>query len=158
GLDAAAAALAAAPAQAAAGGLAIDYREGLPEDLAATHRGRFDAVLSLEVVEHVADREAFCRHLAALLRPGGALFLSTLNRTPRSWLFAKLGAEYLLRLLPVGTHDWRLFVRPAELGAALRQAGLRVADIAGLSMDPLTGRWRVSRDVGVNYLMMAVAG
>jgi 2-polyprenyl-6-hydroxyphenyl methylase / 3-demethylubiquinone-9 3-methyltransferase len=158
GLDAAAAALAAARAHAAAGGLAIDYREGLPEDLAATHRGRFDAVLSLEVVEHVADREAFCRHLAALLRPGGALFLSTLNRTPRSWLFAKLGAEYLLRLLPVGTHDWRLFVRPAELGAALRQAGLRVADIAGLSMDPLTGRWRVSRDVEVNYLMMAVAG
>jgi 2-polyprenyl-6-hydroxyphenyl methylase/3-demethylubiquinone-9 3-methyltransferase len=154
GLDAAGTALEAARAHAAAGGLEIAYREGMPEALAA-EAARFDAVLALEVIEHVADRPAFCRSLAALAKPGAPIFLSTLNRTPRSFLMAKLGAEYLLRLLPVGTHDWRMFVRPGELGAELRSAGLRVADIAGLSMDPLTGRWRVSRDVGVNYLMMA---
>jgi 2-polyprenyl-6-hydroxyphenyl methylase / 3-demethylubiquinone-9 3-methyltransferase len=154
GLDAAGAALQAARAHALAGGLTIDYREGRPEGLVG--QARFDGVLALEVIEHVADREAFCRHLAVLAAPGAPVFLSTLNRTPRSFLMAKLGAEYLLRLLPVGTHDWKMFVRPAELGADLRQAGLRIADIAGLTMDPLTLRWRVSRDVGVNYLVMAV--
>jgi 2-polyprenyl-6-hydroxyphenyl methylase / 3-demethylubiquinone-9 3-methyltransferase len=159
GLDAAGEALAAARAHAAGGGLAITYRDGTPEALLAEGTDPFDAVLALEVIEHVADRAAFCRHLAALVWPrdagGGQVFLSTLNRTPRSFLLAKLGAEYLLRLLPIGTHDWRMFVRPAELGAELREAGLRAADIAGLSMDPLTGTWRITRDVGVNYLVMA---
>ncbi|MDB5371938.1 MAG: Ubiquinone biosynthesis O-methyltransferase [Belnapia sp.] len=154
GLDAAAAALGVARAHAAAAGLAIDYREGMPETLLATAVDRFDAVVALEVIEHVADREAFCRHLAALVAPGGPVFLSTLNRTPRSYLMAKLGAEYLLRLLPVGTHEWRMFVRPAELGAELRAAGLRVADITGLLREP-NGGWRCGRDVGVNYLVMA---
>ncbi|SDB61871.1 bifunctional 2-polyprenyl-6-hydroxyphenol methylase/3-demethylubiquinol 3-O-methyltransferase UbiG [Belnapia rosea] len=151
GLDAAAGALGAARAHAAGQGLDIDYREGMPETL---EESGFDAVVALEVIEHVADREAFCRQLARLVKPGGPVFLSTLNRTPRSFLMAKLGAEYLLRLLPVGTHDWRMFVRPGELGADLRAAGLRVADIAGLSMGP-GGGWRVSRDVGVNYIVMA---
>ena len=155
GLDAAATALGAARAHAAAEGLAITYREGMPETLLAEGADRFDVVLALEVIEHVADRDAFCRHLAGLVVPGGPVFLSTLNRTPRSYLMAKLGAEYLLRLLPVGTHDWRMFVRPAELGAELRAAGLRVVDIAGLTRDALTGGWRISRDVGVNYLVMA---
>ncbi|MCO6419209.1 bifunctional 2-polyprenyl-6-hydroxyphenol methylase/3-demethylubiquinol 3-O-methyltransferase UbiG [Siccirubricoccus sp. KC 17139] len=155
GLDAAGAALEAARAHAAAGGLTIDYREGLPEALAAEGR-RFDAVLALEVIEHVADRAAFCAALRALAKPGAPVFLSTLNRTPRSFLMAKLGAEYLLRLLPVGTHDWRMFLRPAELGAALRAAGLRVTEIAGLNMALPGGTWRVSRDVGVNYMVMAV--
>jgi 2-polyprenyl-6-hydroxyphenyl methylase/3-demethylubiquinone-9 3-methyltransferase len=151
GLDAAAGALGVARAHAAAEGLEIDYREGMPETL---EESGFDAVVALEVIEHVADREAFCRQLARLVKPGGPVFLSTLNRTPRSFLMAKLGAEYLLRLLPVGTHDWRMFVRPAELGADLRAAGLRVADIAGLSMG-VGGGWRISRDVGVNYIVMA---
>jgi 2-polyprenyl-6-hydroxyphenyl methylase/3-demethylubiquinone-9 3-methyltransferase len=151
GLDAAASALGAARAHAAGQGLEIDYREGMPETL---EESGFDAVIALEVIEHVADREAFCRQLARLVKPGGPVFLSTLNRTPRSFLMAKLGAEYLLRLLPVGTHDWRMFVRPAELGADLRAAGLRVADIAGLTMGP-GGGWRISRDVGVNYIAMA---
>ncbi|MBX9701899.1 MAG: bifunctional 2-polyprenyl-6-hydroxyphenol methylase/3-demethylubiquinol 3-O-methyltransferase UbiG, partial [Acetobacteraceae bacterium] len=156
GLDAAGEALAAGRAHAAAAGLAIDYREGTVEDLVvAGEAGRFDAVIALEVIEHVADRAGFCAGLAALARPGGVVALSTLNRTARSFLMAKLGAEYLLRLLPVGTHDWRMFLRPAELGAELRRAGLRVADIAGLTMDPLTGRWRVTGDVGVNYLLLA---
>lgn len=159
GLDAAAEALAAARAHAAAGGLAIDYRDGTTESLLAEGAaGGFDAVLALEVIEHVADRDAFCAGLAALARPGGVVFLSTLNRTARSWVTAILGAEYVLRLLPTGTHDWRMFVRPAELGAALRRAGLRVTDIAGLGLDPRSGRWRTQRDVGVNYLVMARRG
>ncbi|MDN3566721.1 bifunctional 2-polyprenyl-6-hydroxyphenol methylase/3-demethylubiquinol 3-O-methyltransferase UbiG [Paeniroseomonas aquatica] len=154
GLDAAATALAVARAHAAAAGLAILYRQGMPEGLLAEGGPRFDAVVALEVIEHVADREAFCRHLAALMAPGGAVFVSTLNRTSRSFVMAKIGAEYLLRLLPVGTHDWRMFVRPAELGAELRAAGLRVSDITGLIRDA-RGGWSTGRDVGVNYLVMA---
>lgn len=154
GLDAAGEALEAAREHAAAGGLEIAYREGGPEVLAA-EGARFDAVVALEVIEHVEDRAAFLGALAALVAPGGQVFLSTLNRTARSFVMAKLGAEYVLRLLPVGTHDWKMFVTPGELGAGLRQAGLRVTDIAGMSMEPLTGRWRESRDLGVNYLVMA---
>jgi len=158
GMDAAGDALAAARAHAEAGGLSIRYLAGGPESLPEGER--FDAVLALEVIEHVApsDRVAFLRHLARAAKPGGMVFLSTLNRTPASFLLAKVGAEYLLRMLPVGTHDWRMFVTPAELGADLRAAGLRVADIAGMRMDPLSGRWRISRDVGVNYLVAASAG
>lgn len=162
GLDAAGEALEAAREHAAAGGLSITYRDGMPEALAA-EGASFDAVVALEVIEHVEDRDAFCAALAGLVKPGGAapearggqVFLSTLNRTARSFLMAKVGAEYVLRLLPVGTHDWRMFVTPGELGALLRPAGLRVTDIAGMSMDPLTGRWRESRDLGVNYLVEA---
>ena len=154
GLEAAPEALAAARDHAASGGLAIDYRDGTPEMLAA-EGAAFDAVVSLEVIEHVEDRDAFLAALAGLVKPGGQVFLSTLNRTARSFLMAKLGAEYLLRLLPIGTHDWRMFVTPGELGTGLRRAGLTVTDMAGMSMDPLTGRWRESRDLGVNYLVMA---
>ena len=157
GLDAAGEALEAAREHAAAGGLSITYRDGTPEALAA-EGARFDAVVSLEVIEHVEDRAAFCAALAGLVKPearGGQVFLSTLNRTARSFLLAKVGAEYVLRLLPVGTHDWRMFVTPGELGAELRRAGLTVRDLAGMSMDPLTGRWRESRDLGVNYLVEA---
>jgi 2-polyprenyl-6-hydroxyphenyl methylase/3-demethylubiquinone-9 3-methyltransferase len=153
GLDAAGAALDAARAHAAAGELAITYREGLPEDLPAGET--FDAVIALEVIEHVADRRAFLAALARVAKPGGLIVLSTLNRTPRSFVMAKVGAEYLLRMLPVGTHDWKMFVTPGELGAELRAAGLVVADIAGMVMDRLSGRWRASRDVAVNYIIMA---
>jgi 2-polyprenyl-6-hydroxyphenyl methylase/3-demethylubiquinone-9 3-methyltransferase len=160
GLDAAAEAIGAARAHAEEAGLSVSYRVGTPEALLAAGGGRggFDAVLALEVIEHVADRAAFCRHLAALLHPNGRLFLSTLNRTARSLLVAKVGAEYVLRLLPAGTHNWRMFVRPSELGADLRGAGLKVADLAGLSFDVLSGRWRASRDLGVNYIAMAARG
>ncbi|WP_270935193.1 bifunctional 2-polyprenyl-6-hydroxyphenol methylase/3-demethylubiquinol 3-O-methyltransferase UbiG [Falsiroseomonas oryzae] len=154
GLDAAGDALEAARAHAGAGGLDIAYREGAPEALAA-EGATFDAVVALEVIEHVADRAAFLDALRRLAKPGGQVFLSTLNRTARSFLMAKVGAEYVLRMLPVGTHDWRMFVTPGELGAGLRQAGLRVTDLAGMSMDPLTGQWRESKDLGVNYLVMA---
>jgi 2-polyprenyl-6-hydroxyphenyl methylase / 3-demethylubiquinone-9 3-methyltransferase len=154
GLDAAGGAIEAARAHADTQGLSLAYRTGVPEDLLADGE-RFPIITALEVIEHVPDQAAFLATLAALLTPGGKLFLSTLNRTPQSFIAAKIGAEYLLRWLPVGTHDWRKFVTPAELGAMLRQVGLRVADITGLVADPLTGRWRTSRELSVNYLIAA---
>lgn len=154
GLDMAPEALEAARFHAAGQGLSIRYQQGRPEELDET----FDAVTALEVIEHVADPDAFLSALARSVRPGGTVFLSTLNRTARSFLFAKLGAEYLLRLLPRGTHDWRRFVTPAELGAGLRRVGLRVIDVAGMVPDPLTGGWRESRDTRVNYIMAARKG
>ncbi|WP_206933812.1 bifunctional 2-polyprenyl-6-hydroxyphenol methylase/3-demethylubiquinol 3-O-methyltransferase UbiG [Roseococcus thiosulfatophilus] len=151
GLDAAGAALDAARAHAAAEGVAVDYRTGTPETLEETG---FDAVLALEVIEHVPpeERAGFLAALARAVKPGGWVMLSTLNRTPRAYAVAKLGAEYLLRWLPVGTHDWKLFLRPAELGVLMRGAGLAVTEVAGLTPSLRQG-FRVSRDVGVNYIM-----
>ncbi|MFC0409482.1 bifunctional 2-polyprenyl-6-hydroxyphenol methylase/3-demethylubiquinol 3-O-methyltransferase UbiG [Roseomonas elaeocarpi] len=150
-IDASVEALAVARQHAEGSGLPIDYRCAPPEAL----EGEWDAVVSLEVVEHVDHRPDFLRALAARTRPGGAVFLSTLNRTPRSFVMAKLGAEYVFRLLARGTHDWRKFVSPAELGAELRQVGLRVTDIAGMSFSPIERRWKATRDVGINYILMA---
>ncbi len=127
----------------------------MAEDLAAEGL-RFPVITALEVIEHVPDPAAFVRVLAGLLEPGGLLVISTLNRTRRSWLVAKLGAEYVLRMLPVGTHDWQAFITPAELARMMRAAGLRVARTTGLVADPLTGQWRTARDMAVNYMMAGV--
>ncbi len=156
GLDAAGAALDAARAHAAAGGLSIAYREGAPEGFAPAE-APFDAVLALEVIEHVplAARAAFCASVARLVRPGGPVFLSTLNRTLRSYAFAILGAEWVLRWLPRGTHDWSLFPTPAELAALLREAGLAPTDGAGLAPAVLSGGFRAVRDMGMNYMLAA---
>ncbi len=150
GIDAARRALDAARAHAAPG-LTLDYRLASTRDMMAEGR-RFAAVTALEVIEHVAEPAEFLQDLAALLAPGGRLFVSTINRTPRSLVVAKWGAEYVLRLLPPGTHDWRRFVTPAELARHARAAGLRLTDSAGMSFNPFTQRWTASRDLAVNYI------
>ena len=154
GIDAAGEALAVARAHAAGAGLDIDYREAAAEDLSAAGES-FDAVLALEIVEHVADPALFLAAAARLVRPGGGLIASTLNRTPKALVFGIIGAEYLLRWLPRGTHQWRKFLRPSELAAGLRPHGLSAKEISGLSYNPLTGRWALSRDIDVNYLVFA---
>jgi 2-polyprenyl-6-hydroxyphenyl methylase/3-demethylubiquinone-9 3-methyltransferase len=135
-------------------GLAIDYRVETAEGLAATG-ARFDAVLAMEVVEHVADRAAFLAACSSLLAESGLLFIATLNRTAKAFALAIVGAEYVLRWLPRGTHDWRKFVRPSELAAGLRPHGVDVAEITGVGYNPLADKWSLSRDLDVNYLLVA---
>jgi 2-polyprenyl-6-hydroxyphenyl methylase/3-demethylubiquinone-9 3-methyltransferase len=135
-------------------GLDIDYRHGAAEDLAGEGRS-FDAVLSLEVVEHVADIGAFVAACCALVRPGGMAVFATLNRTAKSFAFAVVGAEYVLRWLPRGTHDWRRFVRPSELARHIRDGGARVAEVTGVGYDIMTDQWRLVGDVSVNYMVVA---
>ena len=135
--------------------LAIDYRCGAAEDLAAAGES-FDAVLALEIIEHVADFTGFVAACAALVRPAGAAVFSTLNRTPQSYLLGIVGAEYVLRWLPVGTHQWNRFVRPSELAAALRPHGLTITAMDGLGYQPIQQRWRLTKDLSVNYLAFAV--
>jgi len=155
GIDADAEAVRVANAHAAEFGLNIAYRHRLPETL-ADEKGRYDAVLNLEVVEHVADRDAFLAAAARLMKPNGAMVLSTINRTLKALALAKIGAEYVLRWLPAGTHDWRKFVRPSELAAGLAAAGVAVAEFDGVVYSPLFDEWRLGRDLAVNYMAFAV--
>ena len=152
GLDAATEAIAAARAHAEGQDLRLAYRTGTPEEL-LSEGVRFPVITALEVIEHVEDPQVFMRILADLLEPGGMLFLSTLNRTARSFALAKIGAEYLLRWLPVGTHQWRKFITPKEIGTMARAAGLRLSDAAGMTLEPVNGRWVMSRDMAMNYIV-----
>lgn len=153
-LDASADLIAAAALHAREGGLEIDYRCASVEDMARGRR-RFDAVVSMEVVEHVASLPGFLAACCRLVAADGALVLSTLNRTPRAWLEAILVAERVLRWLPPGTHDWRKFVKPAELARHLRAGGFAIREVRGLGYRPLSGDWRLTRDASVNYLAFA---
>ena len=154
GIDAADAAIEAAQTHAAGQDLPLHYRATTAEALLNTG-ARFPVITALEVIEHVVDPGEFAALLARLLEPGGVLFLSTLNQTARSYITAKIGAEYLLRWLPIGTHDWQRFLTPAETAAHLRAARLRVADITGLIPDLRRGGWKAERELRVNYLLMA---
>ena len=136
-------------------GLDIDYRCVLPEALVEEGRA-FDVVLNMEVVEHVPDVDAFLAACCHLVKPGGVMVAATLNRTLKALALAKFGAEYVLGWLPRGTHDWRKFVRPSELARGLRRHGVEVVDLEGVSYNPLTGAWSLSRDLDVNYLVFAV--
>lgn len=132
-------------------GLQIDYRYSTVEAAAAAGES-YDVVLNMEVVEHVANVDGFLRASCELVAPGGCMFVATLNRTVKSFAFAIVGAEYVMRWLPRGTHDWHKFLRPSEIAANLRQGGLSVDEFAGLSFDPLRDRWRVGSDLSVNYM------
>ena len=155
GIDAGAATIDIAGTHAEASGLAIDYRVADIETLA---RGgeRFDVALALEIVEHVADRDAFFAALGAVLKPRGAFIGATLNRTGRSFALAIVGAEYLLGWLPRGTHDWQRFMRPSEFVLGLRRHGLVTTRLAGLSYDLRRGDWAESEDLSVNYMLAAM--
>ncbi|MEI6985829.1 MAG: bifunctional 2-polyprenyl-6-hydroxyphenol methylase/3-demethylubiquinol 3-O-methyltransferase UbiG [Rhodospirillaceae bacterium] len=136
-------------------GLAIDYRTTTAEAM-VTMGERFDAVLALEVIEHVADVPLFLSCCVELAKPGGLLFLATVNRTAKAYLMAIIGAEYVLRWLPRGTHDWRKFQKPSELAAALRQHGTTILDLTGVVYNPLAGSFHLDpKDIDVNYLMCA---
>ncbi|HEY8580064.1 MAG TPA: bifunctional 2-polyprenyl-6-hydroxyphenol methylase/3-demethylubiquinol 3-O-methyltransferase UbiG [Beijerinckiaceae bacterium] len=143
-----------ARAHAQAGGLDIDYRAVTVEELAAQDP-RFDVVCAMEVVEHVVDPAAFVRQACALVKPGGLFFASTLNRTLKSFALAIVGAEYVLRWVPPGTHRWEKFVTPAELEDWIVAGGLEVTAFAGVSYNPLRDAWDTSRDLDVNYMLVA---
>lgn len=135
-------------------GLAIDYRATTAEALLDSG-ARYDIVLALEIIEHVADVEAFLAATCSLLKPGGLLFCSTLNRTMKSYALAIVGAEYVLRWLPVGTHQWKKFLRPSEICRPMRQQGVDIVDMRGMVMNPLNWQWRWDeKDLSVNYIIV----
>ncbi|MET0546519.1 MAG: bifunctional 2-polyprenyl-6-hydroxyphenol methylase/3-demethylubiquinol 3-O-methyltransferase UbiG [Caulobacterales bacterium] len=157
GLDAGIANIKAASVHAQEGGLKIDYRAGSIEAFVASDEEKFDIVLTMEVVEHVNNPAVFLAACAAMLKPGGLLFMASINRTPKALALTIIGAEYLLRWLPVGTHTFEKFVRPEEADAALVKAGLETGAAIGVSFNPLTGQWRLSGDLSVNYMLTARA-
>ena len=133
-------------------GLDIDYRQTTAEQMAATESGSFDTVTCLEMLEHVPDPAAVIAACAQLIKDDGRVFLSTINRNPKAYLFAVVGAEYLLRLLPKGTHDYSKFIRPSEMEKWARAAGLHMTDLTGMSYNPLAREYKLGSDVSVNYL------
>ncbi len=154
GIDASPEMIEAARAHAAGTGTPVDYRHTSAEDLAKSG-ARFDVVLAMEVVEHVADVDSLMAACCTLVRGGGVMVAATLNRTARSLVFGIGAAEYVLRWAPRGTHDWRKFLRPSELSRYLRDNGMAVSDITGIAYSPLAREWRAGRDVSINYVMAA---
>ncbi|MBF0168432.1 MAG: bifunctional 2-polyprenyl-6-hydroxyphenol methylase/3-demethylubiquinol 3-O-methyltransferase UbiG [Alphaproteobacteria bacterium] len=154
GIDAAQESIAAAQAHAEAEGLSIDYRTTTTDALLKETQ-RFDAVLAMEIVEHVPDAGQFLAEAAALVAPQGAFAGATVSRTTKSYLMGIVGAEMILRWLPVGTHDWNKFLKPSEFTGHLRRSGLKVTALQGLGFNPLTDRWSATSDLDVNYLIFA---
>jgi len=154
GVDAGEKNIAIAKLHAEQSGLAIDYRAVTAESLVAAGES-FDIVLNMEVVEHVDNVPLYMQSCASLVKPGGLLFTATINRTPRAYALAVLGAEYVLGWLPKGTHDYRKFLTPDEIGTLVTRNGLKVIDRTGVSFHPLADEWRPSRDLGVNYMVLA---
>jgi len=155
GIDPAAENVVIARAHAAETGVTVDYRTTLAETLAEAGE-RFDVVLAMEVVEHVVDVPSFVATCASMVKPGGLLMMATLNRTLKSFALAIVGAEYILRWLPRGTHQWDKFVKPEELETAIEGADLRVSGERGVIYNPLADRWQLSSDMDVNYMLVAV--
>ena len=153
GVDASEENIATARAHGEALGLAIDYRAATVEGLLAAGEAEFDVILNMEVIEHVADPGAFLRDCARLLARGGLMIVATLNRTAASLALGKIAAEYVLRWVPAGTHDWRKFLKPDELRDFLAEERLEVEGPFGLALNPLTGRWTLGEDAKVNYMM-----
>ncbi|MBX3670244.1 MAG: bifunctional 2-polyprenyl-6-hydroxyphenol methylase/3-demethylubiquinol 3-O-methyltransferase UbiG [Rhodocyclaceae bacterium] len=137
-------------------GADVDYRHIAAEAMAQQEPGAFDVVTCLEMLEHVPDPASTVRACATMVKPGGHVFFSTLNRNPKSYLFAVIGAEYLLRLLPRGTHDYAKFIQPAELAAHARDAGLDLRELCGMTYSPISRRYSLVADTGVNYLAHCV--
>lgn len=135
-------------------GLDIDYKCTSAEELAASG-AQFDVVLNMEVIEHVADVASFMKACAALVKPGGVMFVATMNRTVKSFALAIVGAEYILRWLPRGTHNWEKLLKPSEINTHLEKNGMNLKEITGISFNPLKNEWHVSRDISVNYIMVA---
>lgn len=151
GIDASATSIEVAKHHAKQSGLAIDYRHMLAEDLMAESE-RFDAVINAEVVEHVPDQPLLITQCAQLVNPTGTLVLATLNRTVKSWIIAIIGAEYVMRYLPVGTHDWIKFVKPEELAEWVKSEHFELVCETGMKLNPLSGKWRLSPSMQVNYI------
>lgn len=136
-------------------GLTIDYRAGTAEGLIAAGEAPFDIVLNLEVVEHVADPAQFLADCARLVKPGGLMIVATLNKTAKALAAAVIGAEYILRWLPPGTHDWSKFLAPEEVRRPLEGAGMQTETPVGVVFNPLSGQWKVSDDTSINYMVVA---
>ncbi len=153
GIDLSEKALKVAELHALESGAQVNYQAISAESLALTEPARFDVVTCMEMLEHVPDPASVVKACATLAKPGATLFFSTLNRNPKSYLFAIIGAEYLLRLLPKGTHDYRKFITPSELGHFVRDAGLEIIGIKGLSYNPITQIYSLTNDTAVNYLI-----
>lgn len=135
--------------------LSIDYQLTTIESYAQHHASEFDVITCLEMLEHVPDPASVVNASHQLLKPGGQLFFSTINRTPTAYLMAVIGAEYLLKMLPAGTHDYKKFIKPSELASWLRQAGFTLNDVSGMRYNPLTKTYKLSNDTGVNYFVYA---
>jgi 2-polyprenyl-6-hydroxyphenyl methylase/3-demethylubiquinone-9 3-methyltransferase len=153
GIDASEKNIAVATLHAEKMGLNIDYRCTTVEAMALTG-AKFDVILALEIVEHVSDLDLFIKSISGLLKPDGVIILSTLNRTAKSYGLAIIGAEYVLRMLPIGTHSWKKFLRPSEICQKLEKNNIEITELMGMAMNPLTWKWKLdSKDLAVNYIV-----